>query len=74
MDEANPLVQALLLRDGRIIAIGDKAVLASQSRNPDEVDLLGRTLLPGFIDSHVHVRELGMIWRVSTRQQKWLSA
>jgi len=60
MDEANPLVQALLLRDGRIIAIGDKAVLASQSRNPDEVDLLGRTLLPGFIDSHVHVRELGM--------------
>jgi len=60
MDEANPLVQALLLRDGKIIAVGDKAALASQSRNPDEVDLLGRTLLPGFIDSHVHVRELGM--------------
>jgi imidazolonepropionase-like amidohydrolase len=41
----------VLVRDGRITAVG-RDVAA-----PDlpEVDLAGRTLLPGFIDCHVHV-------------------
>ena len=38
----------VLLEDGRISAIGDSLNAA------DEVDLAGTTLLPGFIDVHIH--------------------
>src|SRR5215204_7603007 len=38
----------VLVEDGRISAIGDSLDAA------DEVDLAGTTLLPGFIDVHIH--------------------
>jgi len=56
-----PDADALLIRDGRIAAIGRARVL---SKNLDSsarvVDLKGRTVLPGFIDSHVHLAETGL--------------
>ena len=62
MNEAQPRASAMAVQDGRIIAIGDNikwgAIAGQQSVKI--VDLTGQTILPGFIDSHVHVRELGM--------------
>src|SRR5829696_1032329 len=55
MEEDQPRASAIAVRDGRILAIGDDArVLRLRKRQTRVVDLGGRTVLPGFIDSHAH--------------------
>ena len=47
--------QAMAIRDHRIAAIGsDTQVLALAGPDTQLIDLHGRTVLPGLIDSHVH--------------------
>ena len=65
MDNNNPTIDVVLIDNKIIKAIGSKTelekVATKQSSNKlTLVNLEGKTLLPGFIDSHVHVRELGM--------------
>ena len=46
---------ALLVREGRIAAVGDRASVAAQAGpGAERVDLAGRTVLPAFIDAHSH--------------------
>ena len=53
MDERRPTAQAVAVRGGRILAVGDlDAVLAAAGRGARIVDLGGRTLIPGFVDGH----------------------
>jgi predicted amidohydrolase YtcJ len=55
VDDDFSIKSALVAKDGKIIAIGGPEIArAYQSRV--RVDLKGRTLLPGFIDTHVHLR------------------
>ncbi len=49
---ANPQV---LIRDGRIVAIGQGASAFAPSAAATRIDLPGMTLLPGLIDMHVHL-------------------
>lgn len=58
LDEA--MVEAMLVEEGVISALGDLKNLQALAPNASKLDLAGRTVMPGFIDSHVHVRELGM--------------
>ncbi|UCC75810.1 MAG: amidohydrolase family protein, partial [Anaerolineales bacterium] len=47
--------QAIAIRGDTIIAVGsDNEILALQGEQTEVIDLGGRTLLPGFIDSHGH--------------------
>ncbi len=46
--------------DGRVIAVGDKALL-EQHPGASRIDGGGRTLLPGLIDAHAHVTSLGFL-------------
>ncbi|MBO9476665.1 amidohydrolase [Shimia sp. R11_0] len=56
MEDAAPRAEALATKDGRILAVGSLAeVLVHQGENTARYDLAGRTLLPGFVDSHGHV-------------------
>ena len=49
-------VEALAVRDGRIIAAGSKAdVVKAAGSQSQQIDLAGKTLLPGFIDAHSHI-------------------
>jgi imidazolonepropionase-like amidohydrolase len=48
-----PRVTDVLVRDGRIVAVGDKA--GAQAADATVLDLTGHTLLPGMIDLHVHL-------------------
>jgi predicted amidohydrolase YtcJ len=48
-------VEAVAVRDGRIAAVGTKAaMLKLQGPATRLVDLKGQTLMPGFIDPHLH--------------------
>jgi len=52
--------QALAVRDGKIAAVGARdAVMRLKGTATEVVDLKGRTLLPGFIDTHGHMIYFG---------------
>lgn len=46
--------RAMLIRNGKLVALGDELHLATLAVEPDVVDLAGRVVLPGFVDAHVH--------------------
>ena len=48
---------ALLVRDDRIIAVGPRRRIErmQEARRAEKLDLRGRVLLPGFVDSHTHL-------------------
>jgi len=49
---------SVLIRDGLIMAIGTYSeCLAAATHLPDETDLRGKVLLPGFTDTHTHFVE-----------------
>ncbi len=56
---AQPIAKAMVIKDGRIMKIGNNLAF-DELATARIIDLSGQTILPGFIDSHVHVRELGM--------------
>lgn len=51
--------QALLVDQGKVVATGSHAELTARAHGAKVVDGHGRTLLPGLIDAHGHVLELG---------------
>ena len=56
MNNAAMRAEAVAVKDGRIIAVGDAAgVTAHRGEDTAMVDLAGRALLSGFVDSHGHV-------------------
>jgi imidazolonepropionase len=48
---------ALLVRDGAIVAVGARAKVAgmAEARRAEKIDVGGRVVLPGFVDSHTHL-------------------
>jgi len=48
---------ALLVSDGRILAVGPRAKVEAHpaAKNAEPLDLGGRVVLPGFVDSHTHL-------------------
>ena len=56
-DASRPVVDAVAVRDGRIVAIGFAADVrrAMATAGIREIDLRGKTLIPGLIDAHVHI-------------------
>ena len=66
VDLNNTNAQAVAVRGGRIIAVGSNAdILAMAGPATQKIDVGGKTVLPGIIDSHVHVERVG-IQRVCT--------
>ncbi len=55
MDAARPAAEAVAVRDGKILAVGSLARMkALVGPATEQIDLAGRTLVPGFIDGHSH--------------------
>ncbi|GLS86336.1 amidohydrolase [Cypionkella aquatica] len=53
MNPACPQSDAILLQDGKVVALGDKA--RSRAGDARQIDAGGRLLLPGFQDAHIHL-------------------
>ena len=60
MDRVHPAAGALAVSGGRILAVGRGSELRDAFPNFAQVDLGGRTVLPGFTDSHIHLPAYGI--------------
>jgi hypothetical protein len=61
MTDANPTAEAVLVRAGRIVAVGTRSAVEARANAPvRHVDLAGKALLPGFFDAHGHVVMVGL--------------
>ncbi len=62
MDDQVPTVEAVLTQGERILDAGRESDLRNRmATDASEVDLLGRTMLPAFIDPHGHFPDPGFI-------------
>lgn len=58
-DEQNTIAKAILTENGKVIKIGTDDEIKSVAADAEVIDLGGRTLLPGFNDSHMHFLNYG---------------
>ncbi len=54
-DNMTSVYEALVIRDGKIVEVGPDEII-SRYRADREIDLRGRLVIPGFINTHLHVR------------------
>lgn len=60
MDPDGTIASALAVRDGKIASIGNDSKIRALAKEETEViDLAGKTVVPGFIDSHCHMVSTG---------------
>ena len=74
-DPSHSVAQALALRGNTIVAVGtDEAVNGLIGPGTRILDLLGRVVLPGFIDAHTHPAESAQEFGKCTLEDKKLTA
>lgn len=60
VNDAMPTAEAMAIKDGRILAVGDSAtVFASRQESTEIIDTEGQFVMPGFIEGHGHFSGLG---------------
>lgn len=60
VNEKNEIAEAVAVKDKRILAVGTNGDVESfVGKETEVVDLAGKSLLPGFIDSHLHMTQVG---------------
>jgi predicted amidohydrolase YtcJ len=61
MDDRSSVVEAVAILDGKILATGSSASIRSAIGTRTRVlDLAGKTVIPGVIDTHVHFKAAGL--------------
>lgn len=66
MEDVSPTVEAVVVKDGRIVFAGKRAEAAEYAGDSTvQYDLKGRTLLPGFIDAHGHITSRAGVMRAA---------
>lgn len=63
MDEHCPRAEAFLVRDGDFQQVGGRSLVEPRRPDAEYIDLEGKTVLPAFTESHMHVLSLGMFLR-----------
>ncbi|MEM6478593.1 MAG: guanine deaminase [Pseudomonadota bacterium] len=64
---------AVLVEDGRIMAVGQPTDLLAEHRDATLVDYGGHLILPGFVDAHAHYPQTAMIASWGKRLIDWLN-
>jgi predicted amidohydrolase YtcJ len=61
LDGASSVAQAIAIHDGRILAVGSNADVGKRAdARTRTIDLGGRTVVPGLMDSHIHALRAGL--------------
>lgn len=59
--DAAPTAEAVLIRDDRILFVGDlKGAKAKAAKDARDIDLKGAAAYPGFVDAHAHLTGIGL--------------
>jgi predicted amidohydrolase YtcJ len=67
-DPAAPHAEALAVSNGRFLAVGDEStIMALKGSSTKVVDAVGRRIIPGLIDSHLHVIRGGLNYNLELR-------
>ncbi|AEG51285.1 Amidohydrolase 3 [Sphingobium chlorophenolicum L-1] len=68
LDRENPQAQAVAIRNGKFLAVGtEQEVRAAAAPDARVIDADGRRLIPGLIDSHIHVIRGGLNYNMELR-------
>lgn len=63
LDKSSSIKEAVAVKDGVIIAVGsDGEMRRRHGPNTREINLAGRTVIPGLDDSHIHATVAGLSW------------
>ncbi|MGH2584471.1 MAG: amidohydrolase, partial [Dehalococcoidia bacterium] len=60
LDEHHTVAEAVAVGGGRVLAVGPSTDLLGRYPGAERRDLHGATVLPGLIDSHLHLLQLGL--------------
>ena len=65
LDDASSIVQGIAIHDGKILAAGsNEEVRKRADAHTNIIDLGGRTVVPGLMDSHIHALRAGLTYSV----------
>ena len=68
VDRARPRASAVAIKDGRFLAVGNDAqAMALRGAGTQVIDLMGRTVIPGLNDSHLHLIRGGLNYNLELR-------
>jgi predicted amidohydrolase YtcJ len=68
LDRAKPGAQAVAIKDGRIAAVGsDREIGPLAGPTTKKIELGGRRVVPGLIDSHTHIIRGGLSYNMELR-------
>jgi predicted amidohydrolase YtcJ len=68
IDKAQPLANAVAIKDGKFLAVGDaEAAMRHRGDATKVVDLNGRSVVPGLNDSHIHLIRGGLNYNLELR-------
>lgn len=59
VDSSTPMAEAMAFEHGRILAVGSQSDLRAAYPGATVLDAGGRTVVPGLIDAHAHLMNLG---------------
>jgi predicted amidohydrolase YtcJ len=68
VDERFTIAQAVAIKGDRIVAVGSSQEIAKLAGpGTRTIDLMGRTVIPGLIDNHLHLLRAGNTWELELR-------
>lgn len=67
LDRENPLAQAVAIRDGKFLVVGSEAEVRAAAPEATVIDAKGHRLIPGLIDSHMHIIRGGLNFNMELR-------
>lgn len=74
VDEKNPKAQAIVIEDGVIAYVGDKAGAAAyEHEDSNVIDMQGHTVMPAMVDAHMHPGESAVAYYFEINLQDVMS-
>ncbi|QOL81922.1 amidohydrolase [Pseudooceanicola spongiae] len=67
LDTENPQAQAVAIRDGKFLAVGSEQEVRAAAPEAVLIDAKGRRIIPGLIDSHMHIIRGGLNYNMELR-------